>query len=163
MQQRCFTTYWSFRTATEALGVIQVLEDDRWRLLADLGAEVLGFSLLVPKRHVPHVTDLDGDEARTFGAVLARTTSALRDETGADVVYVYIFGTGVPHLHVHLGPHRAGDALNDQMISGEIVTEELPGGAGRQVSKEFAPLPEAELRDVAERVATRLASFRSTV
>jgi diadenosine tetraphosphate (Ap4A) HIT family hydrolase len=152
-----------FCTSSEALGVIQVWEDDRWRLLADLGAEVLGFSLLVPKRHIPHVTDLDADEARTFGAVLARTTSALRDETGADVVYVYIFGTGVPHLHVHLGPHRAGDALNDQMIRGEIVTEELPGGAGRQISKQFAPVPEAELRDVAERVATRLASFRSTV
>lgn len=70
-----------FCTPSEPLGVTQVWEDDRWRLLADLGAEVLGFSLLVPKRHVPHITDLDGEEARTFGEVLAMTTSALREET----------------------------------------------------------------------------------
>ena len=42
-----------------------------------------------------------------------------------EVVYVYIFGDGVPHLHLHLAPHRPGDALNDQMIRGEIVEEKL--------------------------------------
>jgi diadenosine tetraphosphate (Ap4A) HIT family hydrolase len=147
---------------SDALGLTEVWADNHWRLLVDLGAEVPGFSLLVPRRHVPHITDLEGDEARTFGAVLARTTSALREETHAEVVYVYIFGTGVTHLHVHLAPHRAGDALSDQMIRGEVVIEDLPGGAGRQVSKEFLPLPEVELRDVAERVAAALAKFSSS-
>jgi hypothetical protein len=38
------------------------------------------------------------------------------------------FGDGVAHLHVHLAPHRQGDALNSQMIRGEIVSEKLPNG-----------------------------------
>ena len=39
---------------------------------------------------------------------------ALRDETGSDLVYVYVFGGGIPHLHLHLTPHHPGDALNTQ-------------------------------------------------
>jgi diadenosine tetraphosphate (Ap4A) HIT family hydrolase len=103
----------------------------------------------------PLVT-LDGEDARTFGPVLARTVNALKATTDSKVVYVYIFGTGVPHLHVHLAPHRPGDALNDQMIRGAITIEQLPGGAGRQVSKDFPPRPETELREIAERVRQRL-------
>ena len=137
---------------------LQVWEDSHWRLTASLEAEVPGFSYLEPKRHIPHITDLDGEEARTFGEVLARVARALRDETGAELVYVYVFGGGVPHLHVHLAPHRAGDALSSQMIRGEIVVERLESGAGRQISKEFPPLPEDELRAVAYRVQRRLSA-----
>jgi len=135
---------------------IQVWEDALWRLSVSLEAEVPGFSYLEPKRHIPHITDLDGEEARTFGTVLARVTNVLRDETGAELVYVYIFGGGVPHLHVHLAPHRSDDALNTQMIRGQVIKEELSSGAGRYVSKEFPPLPEEEQRAVARRVQQRL-------
>ena len=135
---------------------IQVWEDALWRLTLSLEAEVLGFAYIEPKRHIPHITDLGGDEARTFGEVLARVTHVLREETGAELVYIYIFGGGVPHLHVHLAPHRPDDALNTQMIRGEIVTEELPSGVERFVSKDFPPLPDEAQRDVARRVQQRL-------
>jgi hypothetical protein len=52
----------------------QVWEDRHWRLTVSLAAEVPGFAYLEPKRHVPHITDLDGPEAQSFGEVLARTT-----------------------------------------------------------------------------------------
>jgi diadenosine tetraphosphate (Ap4A) HIT family hydrolase len=122
-----------------------------------LAAEVPGFSYLEPKRHIPYITDLDGEEARTFGEVLARVTSVLRQETGAELVYIYVFGGGVPHLHVHLAPHRANDALNDRMIRGEIVEEPTESGTVRLINKEFPALPEAEQRAVAYRVQYRLA------
>ena len=136
----------------------QVWEDTLWRLTLSLDAEVLGFAYLEPKRHISHITDLDGAEAQTFGQVMARVTRVLRDETGAELVYVYIFGGGVPHLHVHLAPHRPNDALNTQMIRGQVINEELPSGAGRYISQEFPPLPEEEQRAVARRVHQRLMS-----
>ncbi len=137
---------------------IQVWENALWRLTLSLEAEVPGFAYLEPKRHIPHITDLDGEEARTFGEVLARVTQVLREETGAELVYVYVFGGGVPHLHVHLAPHRSNDALNTQMIRGEIITETLPSGAERFISKDFPPLPEEEQQAVARRVQQRLLS-----
>jgi diadenosine tetraphosphate (Ap4A) HIT family hydrolase len=125
---------------------IQVWEDSLWRLTVSLDAEIFAFSYLEPKRHIPHITDLGGDEARTFGAVLAHVSHVLQEETGAELVYVYIFGGGVPHLHVHLAPHRSGDGLNTQIIRGEFTEEKLESGAVRYVSKEFPPLPQDEQR-----------------
>ena len=138
--------------ADEELERIQVWEDTLWRLTVGLAAEVPGFAYLEPKRHIAFVTDLDGPEAETFGATLARCTRVLKEATGTQIVYVYIFGDGVPHLHLHLAPHRAGDALNDQMIRGEIVEEKLPSGFTRVGSRDFPPLPREQLLDVAERV-----------
>ena len=130
----------------------QVWEDDLWRLTTSVGGEVLGFSYLEPKRHIPYVTDLDGEEARTFGTVLARASAALERATAAELVYVYVFGGGIAHLHVHLAPHREGDALNTQMIRGEIEERKLPSGAVEFTSKEFPPLPPEEHGVVVERV-----------
>jgi len=137
---------------------VQVWGDDLWRLTVSLDAEVPGFSYLEPKRHIPHVTDLDGDEARTLGEVLARTTAALKDALGAELVYVFVFGGGIPHLHLHLAPHRQGDALNEQIIKGEIVEEKLDTGVTRFTSKEFPPLGREELKAAAERIRRRLES-----
>jgi diadenosine tetraphosphate (Ap4A) HIT family hydrolase len=142
--------------ADEELERIQVWDDALWRLTVSLATEVLGFAYLEPKRHIAFVTDLDGPEAETFGAVLARCTRVLKEATGAPIVYVYIFGDGVAHLHIHLAPHRAGDALNDQMIRGEIVEEKLPSGMTRVVSREFPPLPREHALDVAERIRGRM-------
>lgn len=137
---------------------VPVWEDALWRLTISIAAEVPGFAYLEPKRHIPHITDLDGAEAATFGPVLARCTRTLREVTGAEVVYVYIFGDGIPHLHVHLAPHRAGDALNDQMIRGELTEEKLPSGGTRFTSTEFPPLPRAALEAIAERVRRRMSA-----
>jgi len=72
-------------------------------------------------------------------------------------VYLYVFGGGIPHLHIHLAPHREGDALNSHMIRGEVVVERLESGAGRISSPDYPPLPEAEQRVVAQRVRELLA------
>jgi len=88
-----------------------VWQDELWRLSTSHVAPIVGFSYLEPRRHIPHVTDLDGAEATTFGPTLARATAALRRLTGADLVYALVFGDHVPHLHVNLVPHRAGDAV----------------------------------------------------
>jgi len=89
---------------------------------------------------------------------VAKTTQALKEATGAAIVYVYVFGDGVPHLHVHLAPHKDGDALNSQMIRGEIVSEKMPDGFERFYSPEFPALPEADQRRVGDTVRERLSS-----
>jgi len=144
--------------ADEELERIEVWQDAHWRLTVSVSSEVAGFAYLEPKRHIRHINELDGPEAATFGPALARSTGALKDATGAAVVYVYIFGDGVPHLHLHLAPHRPGDALSDQMIRGELVEEKLPNGMTRFSSSEFPPLPRERLLETAERVRSLLAS-----
>src|SRR5512146_3242844 len=145
------------RAADDQLMRIEVWQDDLWRLTTAYASETPGFSYLEPRRHITDITQLDGAEAATFGPTLARITSALREETGAERVYIYVFGDSVPHLHLHLAPHTTGDALNDQMIRGELVTKKLPSGLELIESEDFPPLPEAEQRALAERLRRRLA------
>jgi diadenosine tetraphosphate (Ap4A) HIT family hydrolase len=142
--------------ASAELSRVTVWEDDLWRLSTTLFGAVPGFSYLEPKRHIPHLTDLDGPEARTFGAVMARATNGILAATGADLVYVYVFGGGIPHLHVHLAPHRDGDALNSDIIRGALTWEKLPSGATVMRSAEFPPRPEPELRAAADAVRAHL-------
>ena len=136
---------------------VQVWEDGLWRLSMSVRGYTTGFGYLEPKRHIPHVTDLDGEEAATFGPVLGRVTAALREAAGAELVYVYIFGGGIPHLHVHLAPHRDGDALNSAIIRGEVENEELPSGAGRIRSLEFPEVAPLEIQSVIDRARELLA------
>ena len=138
--------------ADEELERIEAWQDAHWRLTVSLSSEVAGFAYLEPKRHIRHITELDGPEAATFGPAMARSTQVLKEATGAELVYVYIFGGGIPHLHVHLAPHRSGDGLNDQMIRGEIVEEKLPNGMTRFTSSEFPALPRDQLVRIADEV-----------
>ena len=137
----------------------QVWEDERWRLTTSSGPgdPTPGFSYLEPKRHIPYITDLDGEEAATFGPVLARCSAALKEATGSELVYIYVFGDSIPHLHVHLAPHREGDALVAVPIRGEFEERQLENGAVGLVSVDFPSLPTEELRGVIDRVRLLLA------
>jgi diadenosine tetraphosphate (Ap4A) HIT family hydrolase len=97
--------------ADELFDRVRVWDDGRWRLSVVRRGPVAGFAHLEPHRHIPHVTDLDGEEAVTFGPVLARVTAALRAAAAAELTYAYVFGERVSHLHVNLAPHTDGDAL----------------------------------------------------
>jgi diadenosine tetraphosphate (Ap4A) HIT family hydrolase len=135
-------------------GRVEVWRDSLWRLTTSVGPgdPTSGFSYLEPLRHIRYVHELDGEESATFGPVLARCAAALKEATGAELVYVYIFGRGIPHLHAHLAPHTAGDALNESILRGEFEEQALPSGAVAFVSKDFADVPVRQLARVADRV-----------
>ena len=115
-----------------------------------------GFSYLEPRRHIPHITDLDGAEAGSLGPVLAHCSAALKQATECEHIYIYVFGGGVPHLHLHLAPHVEGDALSANMLRGEVETTTTAQGTTAIVSKDFPSIDQGELRRVAQRVADLL-------
>ena len=82
----------------------------------------------------------------------------LREATATALVYVYIFGDHVPHMHAHLAPHVDGDALNGSMIKGEVEERPLPSGAVAFVSKDYPEIDEERLRAVAESVRSLLST-----
>ncbi len=114
----------------DALMRAEVWSDNLWRLTTALVTEVAGFSYLEPKRHIPDITQLTGPEAASFGTTLAKASAAIKDAVGADLVYIYVFGDSVDHLHVHLGPHRSsGSPLVGEMIKGNKHKTHLPDGS----------------------------------
>ena len=119
---------------------------------------ILGFSYLEPIRHIPFLADLDGSEAATFGPAIARASAVLREATGARLVYAYVFGGGIPHLHVHLAPNEPEGVLNTALIGGRVAERKLPSGATEITSLDHPELPSDHIDAVIERVRSAMQS-----
>lgn len=116
-----------------------------------------GFGYLEPLRHIPYLADLDGPEAETFGPAIACASAVIREASGAPLVYAYVFGGGIPHLHVHLVANAPAGVLNTNIISGEVEERKLPSGATEITSRDHPDLAEAEVKAVNERVRELMA------
>jgi histidine triad (HIT) family protein len=86
------------------------------------------------KRHVPTMAELNPDEARAFGMIMARVSKALKKMEGAEHIYALVSGNSVPHLHMHLvarypntpeqywGPFAVYDSPNARMgDNGKVI------------------------------------------
>jgi diadenosine tetraphosphate (Ap4A) HIT family hydrolase len=144
--------------ADDELDRVEVWRDDLWRLSMSRHGPTVGFGYLEPIRHIPFLADLDGPEAAAFGPAIARASSVLREASGAELVYAYVFGGGIRHLHVHLAPNQPEGVLNTAIIEGRIEERKLPSGATDIVSLDHPELPEAEVSDVIERVRQAMAA-----
>ena len=141
----------------DALMVEEVWGDDSWRLTTARIGELAGYSYLSTRRHVPQITDLTGAEASSLGSTLATATSAIKAETGAERVYVYVFGGGVEHLHFHLAPHREpGSPLVDDPIKGAKHEQVLPDGREVWVSDRYPLQDQGLMRAAIDGIRIRL-------
>lgn len=109
------------RKADKTFKRVEVWSDETWRLTMSLYSSVKGFCYLEPKRHIRYITELDGREAKEFGMVMSHTSRAIKRAIGAKLVYVYIYGDHIPHLHVHLAPHVEGDIFYDDVIKKDVA------------------------------------------
>jgi histidine triad (HIT) family protein len=73
-----------------------------------------GHVLLVPRRHVETLLDLDPDEVGPFFERARTLAGAVVEAMGSQGSFVAINNTvsqSVPHLHVHVVPRTKGDGL----------------------------------------------------
>lgn len=68
----------------------------------------LGWLILESRRHVPGLGDLTNAEAQAVGLWQSRLARALQAVAGAEHVYSFVIGHGVPHFHLHLLPRYPG-------------------------------------------------------
>ena len=90
-----------------------------------------GHLLVVPYRHVPDITDLEGDEATEFMAFTQRAISMIRGVSGAQGFNVgmnlgSVAGAGIAaHLHQHVVPRWGGDTNFMPIVGHTRVLPEL--------------------------------------
>jgi diadenosine tetraphosphate (Ap4A) HIT family hydrolase len=77
-------------------------------LSEEMNHTYLGALLIEPKRHVVGLDQLEEEEAREIGWMMARLSRLLKAEVEAEHVYSFVLGHHVPHLHVHLVPRYPG-------------------------------------------------------
>ncbi|MCA2215627.1 HIT family protein [Jidongwangia harbinensis] len=73
-----------------------------------------GHVLVVPRPHVPQLTDLDAKLLPGFFALVQRVAAAVPAALGAQGSFVAmnnVVSQSVPHLHAHVVPRTKGDGL----------------------------------------------------
>ena len=92
-------------------------EDERFRVILDLGPATRGHALILPKEHAADLFELP-EETAAAAMVLARKMALrLRDRLGCDGLNVVqnngeAAGQTVSHFHMHLIPRYRGDGQN---------------------------------------------------
>jgi histidine triad (HIT) family protein len=91
-------------------------EDDATLVFADLRQPSAGHLLVVPKRHVEQVYDLDPETAARLMQMVVLTARAMRQALQPEGLSIWqsnggAAGQEVPHVHVHLLARSAGDGL----------------------------------------------------
>lgn len=84
-------------------------------------AQLAGFLIVQPKRHVEHVAELTRDEAAELGPLLAETCRAIGEVLRPAKTYVCSFGEAVKHVHFSVIPRApdmpdSGLTVLDQMF-----------------------------------------------
>src|SRR5262245_15791471 len=110
----------------------RVAADDHWRAAHAIETALVGWLVLVPRRHVTTVAGLTDAEAASLGTWQLRLSRALRDLLGCTKTYVAQFAEAgrFPHVHFHVVPRMAD--LEDRLL-GPQVFDLLRRPAGEHV------------------------------
>ncbi len=82
----------------------KVAEDDRYYAFLDINPLAKGHTLVVPKKEVDYLFDLD-DETLAGMMIFAKQVAAkIREKIACKRVAVVVLGLEVPHAHIHLIP-----------------------------------------------------------
>ena len=81
----------------------KIYEDERTMAFLDIEPETRGHTLVIPKREVDKLYDLDEED---YVAVMATVKKLAKhyDEVLGKRIIIKVVGTDVPHAHVHLIP-----------------------------------------------------------
>lgn len=106
-----------------------VAEDDRYLAFLDINPLVTGHTLVVPKKEVDYIFDLDDDTLAGLQLFAKKVALAIGKSFPCERVGVAVVGLEVPHTHVHLVPINTMDDLNFTRPKLKPSQEELKAAA----------------------------------
>ena len=88
----------------------RVAEDENFFAFLDINPVAPGHTLVIPKKEVNYMFDLDPDDYQGLWNFARRVAIALRQAVPCKRVGVAVIGLEVPHCHIHLVPlNQEGD------------------------------------------------------
>lgn len=102
-----------------------------------------GYSFVIPKRHVPFITDLHSDETTAIMAMVHQIARAIVAEFSPDGLNVFqnngvVANQTTPHVHFHLAPRSAKEMAtwnpDEDRWSGRIQPIEARRELARRLS-----------------------------
>ena len=98
------------RIVTGEIPSYKVAEDDKHFAFLDINPVAEGHVLVIPKKEVDYIFDLDDNELAELTVFAKKVAKALKSAFPCKKVGMTVLGLEVPHAHIHLVPlHSEGD------------------------------------------------------
>ena len=120
------------RIAAGEIPSYKCAENDKFYAFLDINPLVKGHTLVIPRREVDYIFDLDDDELAQMAVFAKRVARAIKAAFPCRKVGMAVLGLEVAHAHIHLVP---------------MQTERDMNFANPKLS-----LPDAEMADIAARI-----------
>ena len=103
------------RDAGEAPPWDSIFRSEYWDLAHAYNTSVLGWMVLIARRHIEALDELTVAEAADLGALIREASLALKRQTDCRKTYVMQFAESAdhPHVHFHIVPRMAQQAPDD--------------------------------------------------
>jgi len=108
-----------------------VAEDDRFFAFLDINPLVEGHTLVVPKKEVDYIFDLDDQELADLNLFCKKVAKGIEKAIPCLRIGIAVIGLEVPHAHVHLVPLNSMDDINFSRPKLNPGQEELSNTAER--------------------------------
>lgn len=82
----------------------KVAEDERFYAFLDINPIVKGHTLVIPKREVDYIFDLEDEEIAAMQVFAKKVAKAIKKAYPCVKVGQAVLGLEVPHAHIHLIP-----------------------------------------------------------
>lgn len=104
------------KLASGEFGSATIYEDELFRVILDISPAAKGHALLLPKRHLENIFELDGMESEKALQVVKKVCTALKKTLNCDGINVLqnngtAAGQSVFHYHVHMIPRYDNDNI----------------------------------------------------
>lgn len=89
-----------------------VAEDDHYIAFLDINPLMLGHTLVVPKKEVDYIFDLDDTTLSGLTLFAKKVARAIEKAVPCNRIGVSVIGLEVPHTHIHLIPMNTMGDVN---------------------------------------------------
>lgn len=90
----------------------KIAEDKRFFAFLDINPLREGHTLVVPKKEVDYIFDLDDDMLAEMMVFSKKVAAAIKSAIPCNRIGVAILGLEVPHAHIHLVPMNSMEDVN---------------------------------------------------
>ncbi len=100
-------------------------ENEEFYAFLDINPVVKGHVLVIPRREIDYVFDMDDDETARYFNFAKRVAKAIKQAFPCKKVGMSVFGLEVPHAHIHLMPMQTEGDMDFRREKLTLSDEEM--------------------------------------
>ena len=100
-------------------------ENDKFYAFLDINPVAKGHTLVIPRREVDYIFDMDDDELAEFQLFARQVAVALKKAFPCKKVAQVVLGLEVPHAHIHLIPMNSEGDVDFRKEKLQLPAEEM--------------------------------------